>query len=153
MSNKKVIMDGNAEGSVLEHANTGRSNAQAAIVSRVCNALGLSGDVTQMDEAVERITAAWEQEHGKETRHELRRQLKRKGRITTFAAQKEISVNTCCCPAIRSGQISSHSGSTTRFLIAHNREAQTWTARWTGFRFRLHRRHGVSFRRDWRWRS
>jgi energy-coupling factor transport system ATP-binding protein len=64
MSNKKVIMDGTPKEVFWNMPILEEAMLKQPYVSRVCNALGLSGDVTQMDEAVERITAAWNKSTG-----------------------------------------------------------------------------------------
>lgn len=66
MSNKKVIMDGTPKEVFWNMPILEEAMLKQPYVSRVCNALGLSGDVTQMDEAVERITAAWNKSTGGE---------------------------------------------------------------------------------------
>ncbi len=53
--------------------------------------------------------------------------LNEKGQHYHIAAQKEISVNTCCCPAIRSRTDLIAQRFDNPVLIAHNREHKTWT--------------------------
>ena len=59
MSNKKVIMDGTPKEVFWNMPVLEEAMLKQPYVSRICRSLGLTGDVTQMDEAVELITGAW----------------------------------------------------------------------------------------------